>query len=614
MKTTRFGFSCFFEAFQVILISIIKFSIGIRGKYTSIGKEVRREHCIFNIVTHHIKHPIVMTDIEIAHSVEPKHISDVAARLGLSDDILELYGKHKAKIPLTEIDTAKAVKSNLILVTAITPTPAGEGKTTVSIGLNDGLHKIGKKSVAVLREPSLGPVFGIKGGAAGGGWSQVIPMEDINLHFTGDFSAIEKSNNLLSAMIDNNLQSKNRNLQIDPRTVSWKRAIDMNDRSLRKMVVALGGKTGGIPHETGFDITAASEVMAILCLSNDLSDLKRKLGEIYVGNKFDNSPVFAKDLNAPGAMASLLKDAIKPNLVQSLEANPAILHGGPFANIAQGTNSIIATKMGMSLADYVVTEAGFGADLGAEKFFNIKCRHAGISPRAVVLVATIRALKYHGGKLLSELNIEDVGALRKGMSNLRKHVDTIQSFGLPVVICLNHFAHDTEAEIDALRSSCLDKGTPFAVSYGFEKGGEGVTQLAETVAREAAKCKSVFKPTYDLDDSVRVKIEKVCRTVYGAQHVILANKAKNQLARFERMGYGKLPICIAKTQKSLSDDEKLLGRPENFDIHIREIEIAAGAGFLIPIAGNVLRMPGLPEMPAAEHIDISDDGVISGLS
>ncbi len=555
-----------------------------------------------------------MIDIEIAQSVSPKHIREVASIIGISEEVLEFYGKYKAKIPLSNNDEQKTDKSNLILVTAITPTPAGEGKTTVSIGLNDGLNKIGKKSIAVLREPSLGPVFGIKGGAAGGGWSQVIPMEDINLHFTGDFSAIEKSNNLLSALIDNNIQSKTRNLRIDPRTVLWKRAMDMNDRSLRQMVVALGGKTGGIPHETGFNITAASEVMTILCLSNDLKDLKEKLGNIYIGDTFDNKPVYAKDLNAHGAMAGLLKDAIKPNLVQTLEGNPAILHGGPFANIAQGTNSIIATKMGMSHADYVVTEAGFGADLGAEKFFNIKCRHAGISPKAVVLVATIRALKYHGGKPLNELGEEDVDALKKGLSNLRKHVDTIQSFGLPIVVCLNHFKNDTEAESEALRNSCKDKGTSIAVSYGFEKGGEGVIELAKKVVAEAAKCNSVFKPTYNMEDNVRSKIEKVCRTVYGAQHVILSNKAKRQLSKFERLGFGNLPVCIAKTQKSLSDDEKLLGRPENFDINIREIEIAAGAGFLIPIAGNILRMPGLPGTPAAENIDISDEGVISGLS
>ena len=439
-------------------------------------------------------------------------------------------------------------------------------------------------------------------------------MEDINLHFTGDFSAIEKSNNLLAAMIDNNVQNKSRNLHIDPRTVLWKRAMDMNDRSLRQMVVALGGKTGGMPRETGFNITAASEVMAILCLSNDLKELKEKLGNIYIGDKYDDGPVYARDLNAQGAMASLLKDAIKPNLVQTLEGNPAILHGGPFANIAQGTNSIIGTKLGMSYAKYVVTEAGFGADLGAEKFFNIKCRHAGISPRVVVIVATIRALKYHGGNSLNNLGEEDVDALLKGIPNLRKHVDTIQSFGLPVVVCLNHFSKDTDAEIQALRQACKDKGTPFAVSYGFEKGGEGVTELAYLVVKEATKCKSVFKPTYDLEDSARVKIEKVCRTVYGAQHVIFSNKAKSQLSKFEKLGYGNLPVCIAKTQKSLSDDEKLLGRPENFDINIREFEIAAGAGFLIPIAGNILCMPGLPEIPAAEHIDISDDGVITGLS
>ena len=555
-----------------------------------------------------------MTDIEIAHSVTPKHITEIASKLGIPEEVLELYGQHKAKIPLTEIDGKKMNKANLILVTSITPTPAGEGKTTVSIGLNDGLNKIGKKAVVVLREPSLGPVFGIKGGAAGGGWSQVIPMEDINLHFTGDFAAIEKSNNLLSALIDNNIQSKKRNLRIDPRTVLWKRCMDMNDRSLRQIVVALGGKTGGIPHETGFNITAASEVMAILCLSENLADLKERLANIYIGDTFDNQPVFARDLNAQGAMASLLKDAIKPNLVQTLEGNPAIIHGGPFANIAQGTNSIIATRMGMSHADYVVTEAGFGADLGAEKFFNIKCRSGNLSPKAVVLVATIRALKYHGGKPLAELGEEDVAALKKGISNLRKHIDTVQSFGLPVVIALNHFKYDTQAEIDALRESCHDRAVPMAVTKGFEKGGEGVTELAELVVKEASRSRHKFRPTYDLDDSVRAKIEKVCRTVYGAQHVILSNKAKNQLKKIERLNYGKLPVCIAKTQKSLSDDEKLLGRPENFDIHIREFEIAAGAGFLIPIAGNILRMPGLPEVPAAEHIDISNEGEITGLS
>jgi len=555
-----------------------------------------------------------MTDIQIANSVTPNHIKEIAGKLAIPEDKLDYLGTDKAKLDLSLIDPDAVDKSNLILVTAISPTPAGEGKTTVSIGLCDALNRIGKKTSTALREPSLGPVFGIKGGATGGGNAQVLPLEDINLHFTGDFSAIEKAHNLLSAIIDNNIQSKTNSLGLDPRTITWKRVIDMNDRSLRRIIVGLGGTTSGIPRETGFDITAASEIMAILCIANDLGDLKRRLGNIFIGYTFDKQPIYARDLKVAGAMATLLRHAIKPNLVQSLEGNPAILHGGPFANIAQGTNSIIGTKMGMSHADYVITEAGFGADLGAEKFFNIKCRHAGISPKAVVLVATIRALKYHGGKPLKELAEEDVDALIKGMSNLRKHVDTIQSFGLPVVICLNHFKNDTEAEVEALKDSCKEKGTPIAVSYGFEKGGEGVTELAELVVKEASKCRSEFMPTYELEDSARLKIEKVCRTVYGAQHVILSNKAKRQLTKFERLGYGQLPICIAKTQKSLSDDEKLLGRPENFDINIREFEIAAGAGFLIPIAGNILRMPGLPEVPAAEHIDISDEGVITGLS
>ncbi len=556
----------------------------------------------------------MMTDIQIAHSVKPLHIREIAEKIGIPGDEIEYYGQDKAKIPLSRISGERVEDSNLILVTAITPTPAGEGKTTVSIGLSDGLNKIGKKAVVVLREPSLGPVFGIKGGAAGGGWSQVIPMEDINLHFTGDFAAIEKANNLLSALIDNNFNSKTRNLRIDPRTVLWKRAIDMNDRSLRHIVAALGGKTGGIPHETGFNITAASEVMAILCLSQDLSDLKTRLGNIYVGDTFENEPVFSRDLKAQGSMTVLLKDAIKPNLVQTLEGNPAILHGGPFANIAQGTNSIIGTKMGMSHADYVVTEAGFGADLGAEKFFNIKCREAHISPKAVVLVATVRALKYHGGRLLNELQEPDPGAVRKGISNLEKHVETIRSFGLPLVVALNHFESDTDDEVSMVREACRNMNVRFEVTEGFAKGSEGTAALAGMVTEAVQECKGTFKPTYALDDEVRVKIKKVCSTVYGAQHVIFANKAKRQLRRFEELGFGKYPVCIAKTQKSLSDDEKLLGRPENFDIHIREFEVAAGAGFLIPIAGKILRMPGLPEVPAAERIDIDADGNITGLS
>ncbi len=555
-----------------------------------------------------------MTDIQIAHSVQPLHIKEVAGKISIPEDELEYYGNDKAKIPLSNISEEKVDNSNLILVTAITPTPAGEGKTTVSIGLTDGLSKMGKNAVVVLREPSLGPVFGIKGGAAGGGWSQVIPMEDINLHFTGDFSAIEKANNLLSALIDNNYQSKARNLGIDPRTVLWKRAMDMNDRSLRDIVAALGGKTGGIPHETGFNITAASEVMAILCLSHDLEDLKERFGNIYVGDTFEGQPIFARDLHAQGPMATLMKDAIKPNLVQTLEGNPAILHGGPFANIAQGTNSVIATKMGMSHADYVVTEAGFGADLGAEKFFNIKCREANISPKAVVLVATIRALKYHGGRLLRDLQEEDVEAVGAGISNLEKHIETINSFGLPVVVALNRFETDTDEEVNVVREACNSLNVSFEATEGFSKGSRGAMALAEKVVRAVSECDCIFKPTYDLEDPVRTKISNVCSTVYGAKHVIFANKAKRQLRHFEELGYGKLPVCIAKTQKSLSDDEKLLGRPENFDINIREFELAAGAGFLIPIAGKILRMPGLPAVPAAEHIDIDADGNITGLS
>lgn len=553
-----------------------------------------------------------MTDIEISQSVQPRPIDVIANKLGIEIDQLELYGKYKAKLPLDIMDQPKS-KGNLVLVTAITPTPAGEGKTTTSIGLADALNLIGQKTVVVLREPSLGPVFGIKGGAAGGGWSQVIPMEDINLHFTGDFNAIEKANNLLAALIDNNIQSKNRNLNIDPRTVTWKRCMDMNDRSLRNVIVALGGKAGGIPRESGFDITAASEIMAILCLSKDFEDLKRRIGEILIGTTFEGNPIYAKDLNAEGAMAVLLKDAIKPNLVQTLEGNPAIIHGGPFANIAQGTNSIIATKTGLALADYTVTEAGFGADLGAEKFLNIKCRAAELSPKAVVLVATIRALKYHGGKPLNELTQEDTTALKAGMPNLERHIKSLRTFGLPIVVSINAFSSDTEAEKDVLFQHCEALGVPVALSNGWAEGGKGCTDLAEKVVEAASNCNTVYKPTYELEDSIRQKMEKVCQTIYGAKHVILSNKAKAQLNRFEKLGYGNLPICIAKTQKSLSDDEKQLGRPENFDIHIREFELAAGAGFIIPIAGNILRMPGLPETPAAENISITSEGKISGL-
>ena len=556
---------------------------------------------------------MIMNDLQIAHSVEIKHIKGIANKIGIEEKDLEYYGVHKAKLPLNLIDEEKVQQSNLILVTAITPTPAGEGKTTTTIGLVDGLNKIGTQATAVIREPSLGPVFGIKGGAAGGGWSQVIPMEDINLHFTGDFSAVEKANNLLAALIDNNFQSKTRSLGIDPRTVLWKRAIDMNDRSLRRTVLALGGRAGGMPHETGFNITAASEIMAILCQSNSLEDMKEKFARIYVGDTFDNKQILAKDLNAEGAMTILMKDAIKPNLVQTLEGNPAIVHGGPFANIAQGTNSIIGTKMGMSLSDYVVTEAGFGADLGAEKFFNIKCREAGLSPKVVVLVATIRALKYHGGKALEDVTKPDLEALRAGYPNLERHIQSLKSFGLPIVVSINVFDSDSHNEIQALMDHCTELSVSSSVTKGWAKGGDGATDLAEKVIAATQTSPGSFNFTYDLDDPVRTKIEKVCSTIYGAEHIILSNQASDQLKRFEDLGYGNLPVCIAKTQKSLSDDEKKLGRPKNFDINIREFEIAAGAGFIVPIAGNILRMPGLPATPSAERMDIDTEGNISGL-
>ncbi len=554
-----------------------------------------------------------MNDLQIANSVTPLHIQQIAEKIGISTDQLEFYGKYKAKLPLDLIEEEKVQKSNLILVTAITPTPAGEGKTTVTIGLNDGLNQLGKNSVAVIREPSLGPVFGIKGGAAGGGWSQVIPMEDINLHFTGDFHAIEKANNLLSALIDNTIQSKTRSLGLDPRTVLWKRAMDMNDRALRNVVVGLGGKTGGIPRETGFNITAASEVMAILCMSKSLEDLKSRFAKIYVGDRFDGSPVFAGDLNAQGAMATLMKEAIKPNLVQTLGHNPAILHGGPFANIAQGTNSILATKMGLSLGDFVVTEAGFGSDLGAEKFFNIKSREAGISPKAVVLVATIRALKYHGGKPLKSLTEEDVPALERGMPNLLHHLESLRNFGIPVVVAVNVFSSDTAAEKECILEFCKSVGVPAALSEGWAQGGAGCQDLGKLVIEAAASCQTLFTPTYGLEDTVEEKIRKVAQSVYGASEVVFSQVAQSQLRKFEKLGFSRFPVCIAKTQKSLSDNEKLIGRPTNFTLTIREFEVAAGAGFLIPIAGEILRMPGLPETPSAEAVDISPEGVISGL-
>ncbi|MFT5167897.1 MAG: formate--tetrahydrofolate ligase [Saprospiraceae bacterium] len=553
------------------------------------------------------------SDIEIAQSITLKPIVDIAKKIGLDPEVLELYGKYKAKIPLSLINEEKIKTSNLILVTAISPTPAGEGKTTMSIGLTQGLNRIGKDTIVVLREPSLGPVFGIKGGAAGGGYSQVLPMEDINLHFTGDFSAIEKAHNLLAALIDNNLQSKTNSLNIDPRTVLWKRVMDMNDRSLRSVVIGLGGTASGIPRETGFDITAASEIMAIFCLSINLADLKERMGNIFVGFKYDRTPVYARDLKAHGAMTALLKDAIKPNLVQTIEGNAAIIHGGPFANIAQGTNSVLATKMGLSLSDYVVTEAGFGADLGAEKFLDIKCQSAGLSPKAVVLVATIRALKYHGGADLKTLNEPNPEAVAKGLVNMEKHLENIAQFNLKPVVAINKFLTDTEEEIQIIQDRCNSLGVKAVVANVWGEGGGGAENLARAVVEAVASATGKFTPMYDWNWSVEEKIKAVATKIYGAKHVDYTPKAKMDLRKISRLGLEKLPVCIAKTQKSLSDNEKLIGRPKDFIITVREIEIAAGAGFLVPITGNIMRMPGLPAIPSAEKIDIDENGNITGL-
>jgi len=556
-----------------------------------------------------------MSDIEIAQSVKPHHIKKIAEKLGITEDDLELYGKYKAKLPLSLIDDEKIKSSKLILVTALTPTPAGEGKTTVSIGLNEGLNKIGKKSIVVLREPSLGPVFGIKGGAAGGGYSQVIPMEDINLHFTGDFSAIEKANNFLAAIIDNVIQNNEHEIKIDPRTVVWKRVIDMNDRSLRNIIIGIGGKANGVMRQDGFNITAASEIMAIVCLANSISDLKEKLGNIFVGFTYSNQPIYAKDLKAQNAMTILLKDAIQPNLVQTLEGNPAIIHGGPFANIAQGTNSILATKMGLSLGDYVVTEAGFGADLGAEKFMDIKCGYGNLKPNLVVIVATIRALRHHGGASTKELNAPSVEKVKKGFCNLEKHIENIKKFGINPVVAINHFVTDTEEEINELVKLCGLLNVKAVLSKGWLLGGNGTQELAKAVVEEIAKNeKQEFKPLYNWSDSVKQKIETIAQQIYGANNVEYSAKAEQDLKRIEKLELSKLPICMAKTQKSFSDNETLIGRPTNFNITVREFEIAAGAGFLIPIIGNMMRMPGLPAIPASEGMDIDDNGIISGLS
>lgn len=554
-----------------------------------------------------------MTDQEIAKDIQLKPISIIAERLGLHGDDIEMYGKYKAKLPQSIIDKEKVKQSNLILVTAISPTPAGEGKTTMSIGLSEGLNQLGKQTTVVLREPSLGPVFGIKGGATGGGYSQVLPMEDINLHFTGDFAAIEKAHNLLSAVIDNNIQSKTNTVGLDPRTVTWKRVMDMNDRSLRHIVIGLGGTTSGIPRETGFDITAASEIMAILCLSDDLENLKERLGNIFVGYTVDRTPIYCKDLNVQGAMAALLKEAIKPNLVQTIEGNPAIIHGGPFANIAQGTNSVIATRIGMSLSDYTVTEAGFGADLGAEKFLDIKCQSAGLAPKAVVLTTTIRALKYHGGADLKNLTEENVEALKKGLPNLEKHLENVKQFGITPVIAINKFITDSDAEVAVIKVFAKSQNIRVAVAEVWAKGGKGALELAQHVIDVVEEGSSNFKPLYDWNMSVENKIETIATKIYGADGVDYSALAKKNLRTIANLGLENLPICMAKTQKSLSDNPTLLGRPTGFTITVREIEIAAGAGFLVPITGDMMRMPGLPAHPASEKIDIDNDGNITGL-
>ena len=553
------------------------------------------------------------SDIEIAQAAKMKPISEIASSIGIDQDDLIPYGKYKAKLPLKLIDPKKIAKSKLILVSAISPSPAGEGKTTVSIGLAQALNRIEKKTTVVLREPSLGPVFGIKGGATGGGFSQVLPMEDINLHFTGDFAAVEKANNLLAALIDNNIQSKSRSLNIDPRTVHWRRVMDMNDRSLRNVIVGLGGTASGIPRETGFDITAASEVMAILCLAENMDDLKNRLGNIFVGFTLDKKPIYARDLKAEGAMAALLKDAMYPNLVQTIENTPAIIHGGPFANIAQGTNTVVATKMGLSLSDYVVTEAGFGFDLGAEKFMDIKCESSGLWPHAVVLVATIRALKYHGGVAVKDLTIPNVEALKKGVANMQKHIENMDLFGICPVVAINRFTSDTEEEIEVVRKTAEDMGVPISVIDIWGKGGAGAIDLAEKVVEITSKPCKTKKTLYDWNWTPERKIETIAKKMYGAQAVDYTQQAKEDLKKVYSLGLDKIAVCIAKTQKSLSDNPELLGRPKDFVVTVRQIEIAAGAGFIIPITGQIMRMPGLPAEPSSEKIDVDNDGHISGL-
>ena len=556
----------------------------------------------------------MMTDIEIAQSVKPRNILEIAAEAGVDAKYVELYGNSKAKLDLSLLTDAEGkADGKLILVTAITPTPAGEGKTTTTIGLADGMKRIGKKVAVALREPSLGPVFGIKGGAAGGGWAQVIPMEDINLHFTGDFHAIGAANNLLAAMLDNHIYQGN-SLGIDPRRITWKRCVDMNDRQLRFVTDGLGGRVNGVPREDGYDITVASEVMAVLCLASSLSDLKARLARIIVGYTYDEKPVTAGDLKAEGAMAALLKDALKPNLVQTLEGTPAFVHGGPFANIAHGCNSVIATKTAMKMADYAITEAGFGADLGAEKFLDIKCRMAGLVPSAVVIVATVRALKMHGGLAKTELGTENLEALERGIPNLLRHVSNIKNvYKLPSVVAVNRFPTDTDAEIECIIEKCRELGVNVVLSTVWAEGGRGGEALAREVVRLCEEERGDFTFAYDVNDSIEAKIEAIVKKIYGGKGVIIAPAAKKQIAQLVALGYDKLPICVAKTQYSFSDDQTKLGAPEGFEVTIRNVKVSSGAGFIVVLTGDIMTMPGLPKVPAAERIDVDENGKITGL-
>ncbi|HIS05730.1 MAG TPA: formate--tetrahydrofolate ligase [Candidatus Fimenecus stercoravium] len=553
------------------------------------------------------------SDIEIAQAAEMLPISEIAREIGVDADDLELYGKYKAKLPLSLREKLRdKPDGKLILVTAINPTPAGEGKTTVTVGLGEAMQKIGKNAIIALREPSMGPVFGVKGGAAGGGYAQVVPMEDINLHFTGDMHALTAANNLLCAMLDNHLQQGNA-LRIDPRRVLLKRCLDMNDRALRNVVVGLGGKVNGVPREDGFMITVASEVMAILCLASDMEDLKERLGRILVAYTYGGEPVYARDLGAVGAMAALLRDAIKPNLVQTLENTPALMHGGPFANIAHGCNSVTATKMALKLADYCITEAGFGADLGAEKFLDIKCRVAGLKPACVVLVATIRALKYNGGVAKTDLGEENVEALEKGIVNLKTHLENMRKYGVPVVVAINRFHTDTDAEIAVVERVCKELGAPVSLTEVFAKGGEGGADLAQKVCRTIDEQPSAYHPLYDTALTIPEKIETIAKEIYRADGVTFTAAAKKSIAEIEALGEDKLPVCIAKTQYSLSDNPALLGKPEGFTLTVREVRLSAGAGFVVALTGDIMTMPGLPKVPAAENIDVDENGVISGL-